>query len=54
MGYVYWTDIIRHTIMRANINGSGIKEIINTGVDRPGNFIEEIFPVFILTRGHCC
>lgn len=35
-GYIYWTDIIRKVIMRAHLNGSNIREIVNHGLSRPG------------------
>lgn len=33
--YVYWTDIVRKVIMRAHLNGSDIREIVNYGISRP-------------------
>ena len=39
LSYVFWTDIIKHSIMRANLDGTNVKEIIDHGIVRPGNII---------------
>jgi len=30
---VYWTDITRHTIQRANVDGTGTEDLVTTGLD---------------------
>ena len=35
-GMLFWSDVTKNTIRRAYMNGTGIKEIINTGLENPG------------------
>jgi DNA-binding beta-propeller fold protein YncE len=35
LGYVYWTDVLKHAIMRADLNGTNIKQVITQGLDNP-------------------
>jgi len=33
-GKMYWTDIGDHTIQRVNLNGTGLEDLVTTGLTR--------------------
>ena len=40
-GYLYWTDKIRHSIMRSNLDGSNVALLFNQSVMQPGNLMQQ-------------
>ncbi|KAJ8946706.1 hypothetical protein NQ318_006964 [Aromia moschata] len=35
-GYIFWSDVSMDVIRRANINGTGVRDIIKSGLESPG------------------
>lgn len=35
---VFWSDVTLDRIMKANLNGSNVEEVVSTGLESPGGF----------------
>lgn len=46
MELVFWSDVTLDRIMKANLNGSNVEEVVSTGLESPGTYrIKYLFPV---------
>lgn len=35
---VFWSDVTLDRIMKANLNGSNVEEVVSTGLESPGGY----------------
>lgn len=36
---VFWSDVTLDRIMKANLNGSNVEEVVSTGLESPGGWV---------------
>ena len=40
LGIMFWSDVSHKTISSAQLNGTGPRVLVNTGIDVPGDLID--------------
>lgn len=47
---VFWSDVTLDRIMKANLNGSNVEEVVSTGLESPGVGTAEILSIFPINK----
>ena len=40
LGLMFWSDVSQKTISSAQLNGTGVRVLVNSGIDVPGDLVD--------------
>ena len=48
LGLMFWSDVSQKTISSAQLNGTGLRVLVNSGIDVPGDLVDLLHIVVLL------